>query len=62
MSYAALVDSVTTRFTAAGIVVLLDLHWNFRSLAQTSMALADNSVAFWSALSAKYVANPLVMY
>ena len=62
MSYAELVDSVTTRLTEAGIVVILDLHWNFRSLAQTSMALSDNSVAFWSALSAKYAANPLVLY
>ena len=53
---------VVTSFTSAGILVVMDLHWNFRSLSQTSMALADNSVEFWESIATKYGGNPLVFY
>ena len=61
-SYADTVSTVVQKFTSAGIVVLVDLHWNLRSLSQTSMALSDNSVAFWTAISARHASDPLVMY
>ena len=61
-SYADVVASLVDQFTSAGIAVLADLHWNLRSLSQTSMALQDNSVAFWQAISSRHGSNSLVMY
>jgi len=62
MDYAAYVGAVTDAFTAAGVVTIMDLHWNIASLAQTSFALDVNSIRFWTAVATRYASNPLVFY
>jgi len=67
--YRTLLDRLVDIFTAQGLVVILDLHWNDDVSEQQAMALRDDgtrstgdSVTFWSQLAERYGSNPLVWY
>src|SRR5262249_44197119 len=61
----AVVDYVT-RLTAAGIVIILDLHWaapgSQRATQQTPMADRDHSPAFWTSIASTFKANTAVIF
>ncbi len=62
-------DAVTgyvQRLHAAGLYVILDLHWNAPgtqpALGQQVMPDADHSPAFWSSVAATFRADPAVLF
>lgn len=66
--YAALVDATVQRAKAAGLDVILDLHYsdkgdpNATSFTIQRMADANHSVRFWREVAAKYKNDPRVMF
>eukprot|EP01062_Namystynia_karyoxenos_P066001 TRINITY_DN60025_c0_g1_i1.p1 TRINITY_DN60025_c0_g1~~TRINITY_DN60025_c0_g1_i1.p1 ORF type:complete len:440 (+),score=137.86 TRINITY_DN60025_c0_g1_i1:163-1320(+) len=69
--YRSLVSSLVDSFTANGIVVILDLHWNDDVSEQQPMALKQapsggaptaNAVTFWANMSATFGKNEMVWY
>ncbi|MDB6045372.1 MAG: hypothetical protein JWM63_3923 [Gammaproteobacteria bacterium] len=65
-NYKATVATAVSAATAAGLYVILDLHWtapgNACPLAQNQMADTDHSVAFWSALATQFKSYPNVVF
>jgi aryl-phospho-beta-D-glucosidase BglC (GH1 family) len=65
-NYQATVKQTIAGATAAGLYVIIDLHWtapkNFCPLAQNPMADADNSINFWNSIAATFKAYPNVMF
>jgi endoglucanase len=65
-NYKATVANTVSSATAAGLYVILDLHWTapaaFCPLAQNQMADADNSVSFWSSIATEFKSYPNVMF
>jgi endoglucanase len=65
-NYKATVESTVAAATAAGMYVILDLHWSapstFCPLAQNQMADTDNSVNFWKAIATQFKGYPNVMF
>lgn len=65
-AYRAAVADYVTRLTAAGIVVILDLHWSAPgsqpATGQTPMPNRDHSVAFWASLADTFRSNTAVIF
>jgi hypothetical protein len=65
-NYKAVVESQVTQAIAAGLYVILDLHWAAPGttcpMLQAQMADADHSLAFWSSVATLYKNNPAVMF
>jgi len=65
-NYRATVEKAVADATAAGLYVILDLHWsapkNFCPLAQNPMADKDNSIDFWTSIAGTFKAYPNVMF
>jgi endoglucanase len=65
-NYQAMVKQSVAEATAAGLYVILDLHWsapkNVCPLAQNPMADADNSLNFWTSIADAFKANPAVLF
>lgn len=65
-NYKATVAKAVADATAAGLYVILDLHWtapkNFCPLAQNPMADADNSINFWTSLAGTFKGYPNVLF
>lgn len=65
-NYAALVQTVVAETKAAGMSVILDLHWSNRGDPQTAGAqqpMADSySITFWQQVAAAYKDDPEVMF
>lgn len=63
--YRAAIRSWVTTLNTAGLVVILDLHWNAPPgyVAAGQRAMADSrSVAFWSQVATAYAASPSVLF
>ncbi len=65
-NYKATVAKAVSDATAAGLYVILDLHWtapkNFCPLAQNPMADTDNSLNFWTSIATTFKGYPNVMF
>jgi hypothetical protein len=65
-NYQATVKQSVAGATAAGLYVILDLHWtapkNFCPLAQNPMADADNSIKFWNSVAGTFKGYPNVLF
>jgi aryl-phospho-beta-D-glucosidase BglC (GH1 family) len=65
-NYKATVAKAVQQATAAGLYIILDLHWsaprNYCPLAQNPMADADNSVGFWTSIASTYKNYPNVVF
>jgi endoglucanase len=65
-NYQSTVKLAVTQATAAGLYVILDLHWTapgkFCPLAQNPMADADHSIDFWKSLAATFKGSPNVLF
>jgi endoglucanase len=65
-NYQATVIQAVADATAAGLYVIIDLHWtapkNFCPLAQNPMADADNSLNFWKSVATQFKGSPNVMF
>ncbi len=65
-TYQAAVAKAVADANAAGMYVILDLHWaapgNFCPSGQPSFADADHSVAFWASVANAFKGNPAVMF
>jgi aryl-phospho-beta-D-glucosidase BglC (GH1 family) len=65
-NYQATVEKTVSAATAAGLYVILDLHWSAPGtacpLAQNQMADADHSIAFWGSVASKFKSSPNVMF
>ena len=65
-NYQATVKQSVADATAAGLYVIIDLHWtapkNFCPLAQNPMADADNSLNFWKSVAATFKDYPSVLF
>ena len=65
-NYQATVIQAVADATAAGLYVIIDLHWtapkNFCPLAQNPMADADNSLNFWKSVATQFKGNANVMF
>lgn len=65
-NYKTTVQTAVQQATAAGLYVILDLHWtapkNYCPLGQNPMADADNSVTFWTSLATAYKGDPNVIF
>jgi len=65
-NYQATVKAAVTQATAAGLFVILDLHWTapgkFCPLAQNPMADADNSIAFWTSIANTFKGDANVLF
>jgi hypothetical protein len=65
-AYQAEVAATVKAANAAGLYVILDLHWsapaNFIGNVQNPMADADNSVAFWTSVANAFMNNPAVIF
>lgn len=59
VTYQANIDQQVTWATAAGMGIIIDLHWN--NGGQQMMA-DRNSITYWSQVAAKYQNNPWVMF
>ncbi|MGN6598866.1 MAG: cellulase family glycosylhydrolase, partial [Actinomycetes bacterium] len=61
-NYRNAIVGYVSRLQAAGLVVVLDLHWNApgttKATGQQLMADADHSPAFWRSVAATFVGNP----
>ncbi len=57
-NYQAAIRDYVARLNAAGLAVILDLHWSapgaYRALDQEPMANRDHSVAFWRSVAATF--------
>ena len=65
-NYQSTVKQSVAGATAAGLYVILDLHWtapkNFCPLAQNPMADADNSLNFWKSVAGTFKSYPNVLF
>jgi hypothetical protein len=65
-NYKSSVQNLVNAATAAGIYVILDLHWTAPGtmcpMLQGQMADADHSLAFWTSVANTYKSNPAVMF
>jgi endoglucanase len=65
-TYQAAIEGFVARLNAAGIVVILDLHWGAPdtvvALAQTPMPDRDHSPAFWRSVAAAFKGNGAVLF
>ena len=65
-NYKATVADALDSATAAGLYVILDLHWsapgNFCPLGQNQMADTDHSVVFWTGLATQFKSYPNVLF
>jgi hypothetical protein len=65
-NYKATVQKAVSEATAAGLYVILDLHWtapkNFCPLAQNPMADTDNSLSFWTSIATTFKRFPNVLF
>ena len=70
-TYQASVKKAVADATAAGLYVILDLHWGSPNnaagqplcpIGQPSFADADHSLAFWKSIADTFKANPAVMF
>jgi hypothetical protein len=65
-NYQATVKSAVEGATAAGMYVILDLHWTapgkFCPLAQNPVADADHSIDFWKSIATLYKDQPNVLF
>jgi aryl-phospho-beta-D-glucosidase BglC (GH1 family) len=65
-NYKSTVAKAVADATAAGLYVIIDLHWtapkNFCPLAQNPMADTDNSLNFWTSIATTFKGYPNVMF
>jgi len=65
-NYKQTLASLVQEANAAGLYVILDLHWaapgNVCPMLQTQMADADHSIDFWSSIANTYKDNPAVLF
>ncbi|HTY48311.1 MAG TPA: glycoside hydrolase family 5 protein [Steroidobacteraceae bacterium] len=65
-NYRSTVRRTVADATAAGLYVILDLHWSapahFCPLAQNPMADADHSIAFWISVAGEFKNRPNVLF
>jgi endoglucanase len=65
-NYRATVQQTVTEANAAGLYVILDLHWsapgNLCPTGQNWMADSDHSVAFWTSVASTFKGNPAVIF
>jgi endoglucanase len=65
-NYQATVEKTISQAAAAGLYVILDLHFtapgNGCPVTQTAMADADHSVAFWSSVATTFKSSPSVIF
>jgi hypothetical protein len=65
-NYQSAVQSQVAQAQAAGLYVILDLHWTAPGdscpMLQTQMANADHSLAFWSSVASTFKHNPAVLF
>jgi aryl-phospho-beta-D-glucosidase BglC (GH1 family) len=65
-NYQAAVQGQVAQANAAGLYVILDLHWsapgNTCPMLQTQMANADHSIAFWTSVANTFKNNPAVVF
>jgi len=65
-NYQATAKSAVREATAAGLYVILDLHWSapgkFCPLAQNPMADADHSIEFWKSVATTFKDYPNVLF
>ncbi|MCK7593089.1 cellulase family glycosylhydrolase [Pseudomarimonas salicorniae] len=65
-NYRSAVQTQVEQANAAGLYVILDLHWtapgNACPMLQTQMANADHSLAFWTSVASQFKNNPSVMF
>eukprot|EP00054_Salpingoeca_dolichothecata_P028659 m.219347 g.219347 ORF g.219347 m.219347 type:complete len:385 (+) comp26284_c0_seq1:9474-10628(+) len=70
LQYQSLVKSLVHNFTSAGVVTILDLHWNDDDTEQQPMALTSrpdggptgNAVDFWDQVAQTFSDNDFVFY
>jgi len=65
-NYKSSVETQVSEANAAGLYVILDLHWAAPGTAcpmlQTQMADADHSLSFWTSIANQFKNNPSVMF
>jgi len=65
-AYRAAITGYVDRLTAAGLYVVLDLHWNApgteRAKDQQPMADRDHAPAFWASVAATFRDRPAVLF
>ncbi len=65
-NYRAAVIAQVAAATAAGLYVILDLHWSAPGKAcpmlQTQMANRDHSLAFWTSVASQFKNQPAVLF
>jgi endoglucanase len=66
-SYENTVNAVIQEAQAAGLIVILDLHWsdagNLQNESPGQQCMADeNSLTFWNSVASKYKSNPNVWF
>jgi len=65
-NYKSAVASQVSQANAAGLYVILDLHWTAPGttcpMLQTQMADADHSLAFWTSIATQFKNNPAVLF
>jgi endoglucanase len=65
-NYQTKVREQVAQANAAGLYVILDLHWsapgNTCPMLQTQMANADHSIAFWTSVANTFKDNPAVVF
>ncbi|HUN62145.1 MAG TPA: cellulase family glycosylhydrolase [Candidatus Sulfotelmatobacter sp.] len=65
-NYKQALASLVSEANAAGLYVILDLHWaapgNACPMLQSQMADADHSIDFWTSIADTYKNNPAVMF
>ncbi|HUR40018.1 MAG TPA: cellulase family glycosylhydrolase [Verrucomicrobiae bacterium] len=65
-NYKEVVQSQVAQATAAGLYVILDLHWSAPGdtcpMLQMQMANADHSLAFWTSVAKTFKGNPAVVF
>ena len=65
-NYRATVAQTVTEANAAGLYVILDLHWSAPGTIcptdQNWMADTDHSIAFWTSIADTFKANPAVIF
>lgn len=65
-SYQNAIAGFVQRLHAAGLAVVLDLHWNApgtqKATGQQVMADADHAPAFWSSVATRFVGDPGVVF
>lgn len=65
-NYQAAVKAQVAQATAAGLYVILDLHWSAPGdtcpMLQMQMANADHSIAFWTSVAGTFKDNPAVLF